>query len=388
MRSRVRNELSGPRGRPSGRKDIGRIGPLVKAPRAEVSNRAGRLGWFLALFVLAGGVLLWWFLGSTRTGRGQGGSQRSETSAAAAQEETSLTPAASLAPATTLEPAAELEPFAGARGEAHPPPGRGSLRGHVEVSGEDPFPRAWRLELRPSKTLARRETAETRTLEFSAGEQDFEVRELALGGYDVAAVAEGFNGLVLPVPLEPGSEHPFVNLRLVPAGILKGRVLEPGGEPAEGIPVTLFSVAGSEVYEATSDVLGRYRFESLPDGAYELLFGKASAPLIPERRPVRFAAPSLTFPDTELPPLGTIALRVVDSLERPLEGIVVRGSGTNGGVVEGRTDFDGRLLVKHLPPGHFRLRLSRPGEPESRDVRRAVDVVAGQVTEAPIGFFR
>jgi len=281
-----------------------------------------------------------------------------------------------------------LEPFAGARGAAHPADGRGSLRGHVEVSGEEPFPRAWRLELRPSTTLARRETAETRTLEFAAGEQDFEVRELALGGYDIAAHAEGFNGLVLPITLEPGNEHPFVNLRLVPAGLLEGRVLEHDGAPAEGVPLTLFSVSGSEVFEATSDVHGRYRFDSLPDGAYELLFGKAAAPLIPERRPVRFSAPSLTFPDTHLPPLGMISLRVVDSLERPLEGIVVRGSGTKGGVIEGRTDYDGRLLVKHLPAGHFRLRLSRPGEPESRDVRRALDVVAGQVTEAPIGFFR
>jgi len=387
MRSRVRNELSEPRGRPSGRKDIGRIGPLVKAPQGGVSNRAGRLGWFLALIVLAGGVLLW-VLGTARTQRGQGESQRSEPSAEGAQESRSLTPAAALAPVATLEPASELAPFEGTRGEAHPVAGRGSLRGHVEVSGEEPFPRAWRLVLRPSRTLARRETAETRTLEFTAGEQDFEVRELALGGYDVSAEAVGFNGLALPLALEPGNEHPFVNLRLVPAGILEGRVLEHDGAPAEGIPVTLFSVSGSEVYEATSDVRGHYRFESLPDGSYELLFGRAAAPLIQERRPVRFAAPSLTFPDTELPPLGTLAVRVVDSLERPLEGIVVRGSGNNGGVIEGRTDFDGRLVVKHLPPGHFRLRLSRPGEPEARDLRRAVDITAGRVTEAPIGFFR
>lgn len=386
MRSRVRNELSRPRGGPSGRKDIGRIGPLVKAPRAEVSNRAGRLGWFVALIVVGGGVLLW-MLGTARTGRGQSDAGR-EAPPVEVAEETPLAPTGPLAPASTLEPAGELEPFAGARGEARPASAPGTLRGHVEVSGEEPFPRAWTLTLRPSATLPRRETADTRTLEFTAGEKDFEVRDLPLGGYDVVAQAEGFNGRVQAIALEPGNEHPFVNLRMVPAGILEGRVLEWDGVPAEGIPVTLFSVSGSEVFEATSDVRGIYRFESLPDGAYELLFGKASAPLIPERRPVRFAAPSLTFPDTELPQLGAIAMRVVDSLERPLEGILVRGSGTNGGVVEGRTDYDGRLLVKHLPPGHFRLRLSRPGEPESRDVRRAVDVFAGKVTEAPIGFFR
>jgi hypothetical protein len=277
-----------------------------------------------------------------------------------------------------------LEPFAAGRSEARDPRGRGSLRGRVEVQGEEPFPRAWKLELRPSATLPRRETAEVRTLEFTRGEQDFAVAELALGGYDVRASAPGFNGLVLAVPLEPGNEHPFVNLRIVPAGALSGRVLEAGGAPAEGIPVTLFGVADGAVFEAVSDALGVYRFESLPDGAYELLIGKPSAPLIPERRPVRFSAPALTFPDTELPALGAIALRVVDSLERPQEGIVVRGSGTNGGLIEGTTDFDGRFFAKHLPAGHFRLRLSFPGQPESREKRIAVDVAAGQVAEAPI----
>jgi len=387
MRSRVQDELSRPRGRPSGRKDIGRIWLSVKDPGLAMSNREGRLGLVVAWIVLAVGGLLW-FLTATRTERGRGEPERTESSAKVVQEPGSLLPPRTLEPGTTLLPAGELEPFAGARDEARPVLGRGSLRGHVEVTGEEPFPRVWRLELRPSLSLPRRELAEVRTLEFFAGEQDFEVKELALGGYDVSAHAENFNGSVLPVALEPGNEHPFVNLRILPAGTLHGRVLESDGTPAEGVPITLFTVSNSEVFEATTDVSGRYRIENLPDGAYELLFGKASAPLIPERRPVRFAAPSLTFPDTRLPELGTLELRVVDSLERPLEGIVVRGSGTNGGVIDGRTDYDGRLRVRHLPAGHFRLRLSRPGESESSDVRRAVEIIAGQVTEAPIGFFR
>jgi hypothetical protein len=281
-----------------------------------------------------------------------------------------------------------LEPFSTGRTDLLDGRAKGSLRGHVEVSGEEPFPRVWRLELVPSATLPRRELAETRTLEFVHGEQDFAVSELALAGYDVRAMASGFNGLALPVLLEPGNEHPFVNLRMVPAGSLTGRVLDANGAPAEGIPVTLFGVTDGDQREAVSDARGLYEFVGLPDGAYELLFGKAEAPLIRERRPVRFQAPSLTFPDTELPPLGAIAVRVVDSLARPLEGLLVRGSGTNGGVVEGTTDFDGRLLARHLPAGHFRLRVSRPSSPEQREKRFAVEVFAGTTSEAPVLYER
>ncbi|MEQ1891968.1 MAG: carboxypeptidase-like regulatory domain-containing protein [Planctomycetota bacterium] len=343
------------------------------------------MGLVLAVLVAALGVFGLVLLSARRAG-GRGALGEGSGEVSGAPREAALTPARSpqLEPATTLAQPGELEPFASGRTDPHDPRGHGSLRGHVEVSGEEPFPRVWQLELRPSATLPGRESAEVRTLEFTRGEQDFEVSELALGGYDVRAAASGFNGLLLAVPLEAGNEHPFVNLRLVPAGMLTGRVLEADGAPAEGIPVTLFGVANGDVREAASDALGVYRFEGLPDGAYELLFGRATAPLIPERRPVRFSAPGLTFPDTELPALGAIAVRVVDSLARPLEGILVRGSGTNGGLIEGTTDFDGRLLARHLPAGHFRLRLSFPGQPESRDRRRAVDVIAGQVAEAPI----
>ena len=57
---------------------------------------------------------------------------------------------------------------------------KGSLRGHVEVTGEQDFPASWRLSLRPSTTMPQRERAESRTLEFADGRKDFEVAELPL----------------------------------------------------------------------------------------------------------------------------------------------------------------------------------------------------------------
>jgi len=262
----------------------------------------------------------------------------------------------------------------------------GSLRGRIDVAGEETFPNHWRLVARPSRTLPARETAVERSEEFLDGRRDFEWRGLPLGGYDVWGEAEGYNGEVLPVMLEPGSEHPYVSLRMIPAGSIEGRVLASDGAPAEGVTLTLFAVTDNAAREATTGPDGAYRFDAVPDGAYELLVGKATAPLIPERRPLRFQAPHLSFPEIELPLLGELRVRVVDSLERPIEGVEVVGSGSNGGIVEGTTDFNGTLVTRFLPAGHFRLRISHDGIGSQYTRRFAVDVAAGETSEAPVRF--
>jgi hypothetical protein len=279
------------------------------------------------------------------------------------------------------EPPPELEPFVGVparSGEDRFDGGRGSLRGHVESSSEEPFPRAWRLVIGPSSTLPGRERAVRRTIAFEDGRQDFAVHDLPLGGYDLLAEAEGYQGMVLPVLLERGNEDPFVNLRILPAGYLTGRVLQHGGLPAERLPVTLLGLPEDAARRVHTDAGGVFRFEALPDGAYELLIGDLAAPVLPERRPLRFSAPSMTLPDLELPVLGRIELRVLDSLDRPVEGVRVRGSGTNGGTIEETSDYDGRIRARHLPAGHYRIRLEHP---ELGERRIAIELGAGEVVE-------
>ena len=357
---------------------------MSNLPRASRSPGRALLVLLALCFVL--GITWLWYQTSERPG---GRRAAPLPAAPVAPSEPRADPASTLDQRMPAELARgesdELEPFVpvlssepGLRGKL------GSLRGHIEVAGEEDFPMTWRLIARPSMYLAGREQAVEQRLEFNDGRRDFELPQLPLGAYDVLGEAEGFNGPALPIKLQPGNEHPFVTLSLVPAGLLEGLVLDAEGLAAEDVPITLFDQAGQSAREATTDAGGVFRFEKLPDGAYELLVGKGTAPLMPERRPVRFVAPHMTFPDIELPQLGTLHVRVVDSLARPLEGVEVRGTGTKGGVIEGHTDFNGSLVTKYLPAGHFRLRLEHSAFGSAYARRIAVDVVTGKVTEAPV----
>ena len=373
---------------------IGRRGRLAKDRRAALSNPAGGGAGpaLVAVVALLGVGLLALYLWSARTSPPRAVEPPSSTPSA---ERPTAEPGIGRAPAppsapldarTEPGPPPELAPFTqdpGARVAS--PTGRlGALRGHVESTGDEPFPLAWQLVLRPSSTQPARESAVARTLEFTDGRRDFEALELPLGGYDVGARAAGYNGPMQPVLLEPGSPEAFVVLQLVPAGFLEGTVLDAQGLGAEDIPLTLIGVPENEVREAVTDARGLFRFEALPDGAYELLVGHVSSPLLPERRPLLFRAPSMTFPDLQLPPLATLDLHVIDSEQHPLAGVEVRGSGTEGGLIARTTDAEGHVLVKNLPAGHYRLRFTHPVLGESYDRRVTVELTVGQVTEATV----
>ncbi len=364
--------------------EIGRFASLAKAGAGSESNarwRAGRSALAGIALLLLGAVLAVWLW--SRTGPERRGSSAvlpaparasapDELEAVAERETARSEPPdqrTDLGPFSAGQPASEEERFRG---------GPGSLRGHVESSSEEPFPLSWKLVIGPSITLPGRERAVSRTLEITDGRQEFSVSDLPLGGYDVRAEAEGFNGLTQPVLLERGSEHPFVELRLVPAGFLEGRILESGGAPAPAVPVTLIAQPDGEARETRTDGNGLFRFELVPDGPHELLIGRLSSPILPERRPLRFSAPSMTLPDLELPLLGRFDLRVIDSLERPVENVRVRGSGTNGGLIDETTDHDGRISARYLPAGHYRIRLEHP---QLGSRRVAIELEAGEVEQ-------
>jgi hypothetical protein len=362
----------------------------VSNPLHGLFGRRGRAGSLaLALLLAAAGLVLAFVL--------FGGAWRGETPRAE-HENPSRSPATD-AEAPGAGAPVDPDPYAAqnarsAAAGAAPAPGldvrfrgRGEIRGRVEVSGDGPFPTTWQLVLRPSTSLVGRELAEERVLEFVNGEQDFAVRDLPLAGYDVLPQAAGMNGLTQPVLLDTRNTSPFVSLRLVPAGVLEGKVLDAERLPAAGVTLTLVPKpprVESEPLVTTTDALGIYRFGQVLDGPYELVAGTPDFPLGPPPQRLVFKAPSLTMPDIVLPPLAVLDLIVVDELENRVENAAVAGSSPSGGTLAGTTDAAGRLVVPHLLPGRWRIELEHEGH-KSRRV--TADLVAGETAALNLQLF-
>lgn len=372
---------------------IGRIALPAKEGPSALSNpcrgtRGAARSVLLAALVIGAVVLAFLLAGGNRGNESRPGSG----STPAAPPPSSVRAGAELVPPGAPAPLpvgtdddGELAPFDDAPGPRDTRPGRGSLRGRVDTTDDAPFPLEWTLHVGPSLQLAGAETALERRLEFHDGRREFGIGDLPFGAYDVQATAEGFNGWVQPIVLRAGNEHPYLFLRLTPTGFLEGTLLDPDGSGAGDVLVTLVGASDPSYERVTAtDASGLYRFEGVPDGPYELIVGLRHAPLLERRRPLTFKAPSLTFPPIELPPLGALRVRVIDSRERPLPDVEVRGSGSNGGQVEGLTDHLGGLVVRHLPPGRYRLRLVHPGLGEAYERRTALELTAGEMAESVV----
>jgi len=270
--------------------------------------------------------------------------------------------------ARTTAPAAEprLGPAAPPAGDLHRFEGVGSLRGHVEVSGNGPFPHDWTLELEPSRFLSDQGHPIERRVALS-GVQDFDVEGLPFGGYDVRVLADGWNSLISPVLIDRSSPTPFMNLEIRPAGRLEGRVLGADGLPAPGVHVHLDPLAEKAASrEVETGVLGGFAFDDVLDGDYRLVLGDPNAPLS-DPLSISFQAPGMVLPDVDLPPLGRAEILVTDRFGAPLADASVRGSGSNGGTIGGATGPDGKLGVAYLPAGTYRIRV----DVEGHETRRA-----------------
>ena len=242
--------------------------------------------------------------------------------------------------------------------------GRGTVRGSVQTSVGTSFPAVWTLVIEPSAALAGSGVPIERRVEFTAGEEDFTVEDLPLGGYAVRAEAEGLNGRAVHVLLERTSSSAYVMIQMTPSGFIEGQLVDAAEQPIEGISVWLFpgaagalGLTGADGREVSTNVDGVWRFDRVVDGPYTLIFGPPTGPLV-DPVTLTFQAPSLTWPSPELPPLTRLRLLIVDSGEVPVQGARVRaGSPTPFDLV---TPATGELDVPNLRPGYIRVEVEHP----------------------------
>lgn len=247
-----------------------------------------------------------------------------------------------------------------------PPPasrfeGKGRLLGRIFTDPPDlPFPEVWTLEVRPSSVLIGSSREESRTLHFTQGERSFSVDDLPLGGYEVRVDLGDLDCPKRQVLLAlPDSAEIALRLVAHPAGTIEGWIYDAFGVPAAAVPVVLEAAAGGARRSAATEANGRYRFDGVRGGNYKLFVGDPQGPLVPARELV-FVRPRLTVPEIELPPLGELALSIVDEHDAPVQGARVSGRGENGGAVSALSDPSGRATARFLPAGQYTLYAEHP----------------------------
>lgn len=336
----------------------------VPSPGPPVSpwsgSREGRAALWLLLGLLAVGGLGFWFAGGLPESTGKTKALEPDRSHAVSTQSTDLDPTPNVARMRVLgDPTVSEAPAP--TDERRPKVlvrdfnGRGSLAGRATVQAGLDFPKRWTLHLEPSQSLslAGRERAVTRDIVIEAGEE-FEVKDLPLGGYSVSARAPGLNGIPVDVALFKRQEHAYVMLRMTPAGFLDGGVVDAEGVPVDDLLVLLERNEDLTRRETRTDAAGNYIFQDVLDGEYTLYFGSAETPLLPPRQ-LRFQAPSLRFPTSELPPMASVRLKAVDGDGRALPDVLFRGYGTKNGTIEGTSDAAGEYRARFLPAGRYRV---------------------------------
>ncbi len=118
----------------------------------------------------------------------------------------------------------------------------------------------------------------------------FTFKDVAAGGYRIAAVADGFvrqevgqrtaNGQGRPVFVTVGQTLKDATIQLIATGTVSGRVFDENGQPATGAPVQLlrsvYNVQGRNLQAVGNGVVddrGEYRAFGIPPGRYYLLAG-------------------------------------------------------------------------------------------------------------------
>ena len=269
--------------------------------------------------------------------------------AAAANEAMSIEPVLGIGRSTQL-PRPEPKPFDESRLE-----GRGLIRGFVQAPPGIEFPMEWILIVEPSSMLIGADRAERRRLEFHAGERDFEISGLSLGGYMLRASAFGMateqQHLLLARPHET---ELYVQMQLLPTAFVDGRVSQPDSTPAIGLELALEpKPAGVRVF-TISDHYGHFLFSDVQAGAYTLHFGRAENPV---REPIDVVVGTspTRLPDCIVPPLEELIVRVLSAPGEAAVGVQLDGYGSNGGRISGKTNQDGEYRARFLPAGRYTI---------------------------------
>lgn len=194
-----------------------------------------------------------------------------------------------------------------------------------------------------------------RVRKYSSGAASFLFENLRQGTYEVRVESSRYALETRPLILEVKDGLGNLDVRLVKAGRVKGRVLqEDGREGVPGIRIVATSTDGKEMQAGDSGASGYYSLEGLAPGTWKISAenphgdvvqtGEATVTIDPGR--------TVTGPSYSVARGATISGRVLDESGRPVIGanIFVSLDGDRTEERSTRTAEDGRFEQSGIPP--------------------------------------
>ncbi|MEX1024508.1 MAG: carboxypeptidase regulatory-like domain-containing protein [Planctomycetota bacterium] len=155
----------------------------------------------------------------------------------------------------------------------------------------------------------------------------------------------------LPDAAEPSAAVPST------ARVL-GRVVRADGAGVADVAI-LLAGAGGDSRTTTSGFDGLFELVDVAPGEHSLVLGAGDEPFLAPK-PVVIEAPTTHLTDCVLPEFGTLEVRVVDELGRPVPDAHVECRGHPRGQRTAVTDLTGHARFFELPPGEGRVFANQP----------------------------
>ncbi len=230
--------------------------------------------------------------------------------------------------------------------------------------------------------------AETRTRGAGSVRCDgfFTFLDVPAGSYRLSVERRGYRQeQKLPVGLVEG-EIKFLPVRVHTVRIVPARlngVVTVGKDRLSGAVVRLYAKGNKEpLKEATTDSSGRFDFQSLEGGEYELTVSAGKKRLYREELTLqdgRRLSRTIRLEEKVYEAIrGTIIGTVRDSQGKPLKGVSISLVSPPRGLrhTRARTDEKGGYRIPYLPPGKYVVRASLAGYEQAE--REGVQVSAGR----------
>lgn len=101
----------------------------------------------------------------------------------------------------------------------------------------------------------------------------FRIPNVKPGAYQLAPSKDGFEGARMEIRIEPGTDPPPFDLKMLPWPVVRGRVLDPELQPVERVRVRAINPGNAPgvIYEVTTDAEGRFALERIRPGQYHFL---------------------------------------------------------------------------------------------------------------------